>query len=395
MILQSVPGAYGYSVLTHQAIVDTAWNDTFVPLLKARYPATTPEQLLGAHAYAYGGAIVQDMGYYPFSSRFFSDLVHYVRSGDFVVTLLRDAQDVNEYAFALGALAHYAADNSGHPEAVNRAVPMLYPKLQRKFGDVVTYEDDPASHIRAEFGFDVLEVARGNYAPKAYHDFIGFQVSKPLLERSLEGAYCLPVKEVFKNIDLALGTYRRTVSGLIPEMTKAAWSARKNDILKSTPGVTRRKFVYNISRASFEKEWGNQYERPGPGAKVLAFFMRILPKVGPLKALAFKLPSPEAEKLFMRSFNDTLTKFRGLAAQARTGKLQLPDRNLDTGEPVVEGTYRMADETYGKLLEKLADGKIQPSPELRQTILTFYKHPDPKMSTKARGELAQLAGGRN
>ena len=128
------------------------------------------------------------MGYYPFGSKFFSDLVHYVRSGDFVLALLKDAQtsaDINDYAFALGALAHYAADNLGHPVAINRTVPLVYPKLRAKFGPEVTYEDNPAAHLKTEFGFDVIEVARGQYANEAYHDFIGFQVAKPLLERAL------------------------------------------------------------------------------------------------------------------------------------------------------------------------------------------------------------------
>src|ERR1700678_1412421 len=105
--------APAYSVLTHEAIIDSAWPKILRPLILQRFPAATDDQLREAHAYAYGGAIIQDMGYYPFGSKFFSDLVHYTRTGDFVVALIEDAgqsQDINDYAFALGALAHYAAD---------------------------------------------------------------------------------------------------------------------------------------------------------------------------------------------------------------------------------------------------------------------------------------------
>jgi zinc dependent phospholipase C len=171
----------GYSVLTHEAIIDAAWETQLRPLLLQRFPDATPDDLRKAHAYAYGGAIVQDMGYCPHGNKFFSDLTHYVRSGDFIEALLRDSQDLNEYAFALGAMAHYAADNNGHRLATNRAVPMLYPKLAKKYGNVVTYEDDPIAHVKTEFGFDVLEVAKGRYASDGYHDFIGFAVSLPLL----------------------------------------------------------------------------------------------------------------------------------------------------------------------------------------------------------------------
>ena len=154
--------AAAYSVLTHEAIIDSAWKTDIRPLLLKRFPNATREQLKEAHGYAYGGAIIQDLGYYPHGNHFFSELTHYVRSGDFILALLRDSKDLNDYAFALGALAHYPSDNDGHRIATNRAVPILYAKLQRRYGDRVTYEENPLAHIKTEFGFDVLEVARRN-----------------------------------------------------------------------------------------------------------------------------------------------------------------------------------------------------------------------------------------
>lgn len=391
--LAAVP-SQAYSVLTHEAVVDTVWDTSFKPVLMARFPGLTADQLLEAHAYAYGGAIIQDMGYYPFGNKLFSDLVHYVRSGDFVLALLKDAKDPDQLAFALGALCHYVGDNFGHPVAVNRAVPLLYPKLRQKFGPVVTYEDNTGDHIKTEFGFDVIEVARGNYAPKAYHDFIGFHVSKPLLEQAFSETYGIPLTDVVKNLDLALGTFRRTVSGLIPEMTRAAWAEKKDDIGRSVQGVTRRRFVYNLSRASYEKEWGKSYARPGIGAHILAFFIRILPKIGPLRALGFKVPPPEAEKMLMASFNDTVARLRELAkAEQGHRQLSLPDRNLDTGGPVLQGSYRLADEAYAKLLEKLADTPATVPPELRASILDFYKKSPAGLSDKAQRELTALRAG--
>lgn len=380
----------GYSVLTHEAIIDSAWDDSLKPLIRARFPDVTDEQLVQAHAYAYGGAIIQDMGYYPFSSKLFSDLVHYVRAGDFVTALLNDASDPNQFAFALGALAHYASDDNGHPIAINHAVPMLYPKLRSKYGDPMTYEDNPPAHLKTEFGFDVLGVARGSYAPKSYHDFIGFEVSKPLLERAFEETYSIPLKSLFKSLDLALGTFRSTVGGLIPEMTRAAWNAKKKDIQKATPGVTRRRFVYNLSRGGFEKEWGHNYERPGLGARMLTFMIRVLPKVGPFKAFAFRIPTPETEKLFMQSFNQTLSQYRTMIQGTRANRLTLPERNLDTGQPVRQGTYRLADRAYQDLLEKLADRKAVVSPGLRGSMLAFYQSGSETLPEKARRELASL-----
>src|SRR6201981_1705747 len=200
-LLISAPASYGYSLLTPEAIVDSLWDASIQKMLLKRFPSATPEELEQAHAYVYGGCILQDLGYYPFSSRFFSDLTHYVRSGDFVVALIRESQDLNEYAFALGALAHYAADSSGHWIATNVAVPILYPELRTRFGKTVTYWDNPTSHLRTEFGFDVLQVAQGRYAPDRYRAFIGFQVSKLVLERAFQDTYGMEIKDVFGSLD--------------------------------------------------------------------------------------------------------------------------------------------------------------------------------------------------
>lgn len=383
ILLLLCPVLSSYSVLTHEAIIDVAWDQNIKPLLLQRFPNPTPDELLQAHAYAYGGCILQDMGYYPFGSKLFSDMVHYVRSGDFVINLLRESQDLNEYAFALGALAHYAADNEGHSLAVNLSVPAEYPKLRKKFGKVVTYADDPAAHIKVEFGFDVLQVARGAYAPKAYHDFIGFQVSKGVLERAFHDTYSIDLTDVFSNLDLALGTYRHAVSGLIPEMTRVAWKLKKNELTKAQPGITRRKFIYNLSKAGYHKEWDDEYERPGFKARVLAFLIRILPKVGPLKALSFKIPTPQTEKFFENSFDKTLDLYRSLLGEQDRKQLALENRDFDTGKPTRPTEYKLADDAYAKLAIKLADK--DPStidPKVRQNILAFFSNLDLPFATK-------------
>ena len=311
--------ASAYSVLTHEAIIDTLWIDAIKPVLLARFPNATEEQLKEAHAYAYGGCIIQDLGYYPFGSHLFSDLVHYVRSADFLQSLLDESQDLNEYAFALGAVAHYGADVEGHSKAVNRAVPVLFPKLRMRFGNEVTYGDDPASHLKTEFGFDVLQVARGHYAPNAYHEFIGFQVSKDLLDRAFQKTYGLKLKDLFRTLDLALGSYRFSVTSLLPTVTKAAWSLKSEEIKKAQPTASRKQFLYNLKRASYEKEWGAKYERPGLGARMLALFARLLPRVGPLKGFAFTVPTPQTEKMFEDSFDAAVKRDRQSFADAKSG----------------------------------------------------------------------------
>jgi hypothetical protein len=378
LLFPAAQPSLAYAVLTHEAIVDSAWDDAIKPTILERFPDATREQLKEAHAYAYGGCAIQDVGYYPLGSRFFSDLVHYVRSGDFVEALIRDSNDINEYAFALGALAHYAADNDGHRLAVNRAVPILYPGLRRKYGPVVTYDQNPADHLKTEFAFDVLQVAKGHYAPDAYHDHIGFQVSQSLLERAFSDTYSLDLRSIFTDYDLTIETYRRGVSKVIPEMTKVAWQLKKDDIQRDYPGTTRQQFLYHLSRAGYERQWSQDYHRPGFGARLLAFLTKLIPKVGPFRALAIRTPTPETEKMFMASFNTTLQDYEtDLRAQRQQGKVELLNDNFDTGTLTGPGEYPLADKTYGQLLDELAANHFKNiSPEIRRVVLDYYAGAD-------------------
>jgi len=375
-----------YSVLTHEQIVDLLWKDQITPLLLEKYPGTSPEQLLIAHSYAYGGCLIQDMGYYPFGNRFFSDLVHYVRSGDFVVALLAEATDVNEYAFALGALSHYAADITGHP-SVNAAVAESFPKLRRKFGNAVTFDEDTKAHIRTEFGFDVVQVAKQRYTSEAYHDFIGFQVSKPVLERAFLKTYGIELKDVFLNLDLSIGSFRRSISGIIPEMTSVALLLKKDEMVKEDPSFAKKKFLYNLKRSDFEREWGKTYEKPGFGARVIALFLRLMPKVGPFRALKFQMPSPATETLYLKSVNATVDQYRVYLKDLAAQGLGLPNTDFDTGKPTRAGEYRLTDAAYAKLLDKLANAKFAQMQEpLRQNILLFYADPAAVGSAKRKQE---------
>jgi Zinc dependent phospholipase C len=393
LVLAAPHVAAAYSVLAHEAIIDAAWDASIVPTLRARFHPS-PADLKRARAFAYGGSLIQDIGYYPFSSRLFGNLTHYVRSGDFIEALLRESTDVTEYAFALGALAHYAADNDGHPLAVNRAVPALYPKLRARFGNDVTYAQSPAAHLKTEFGFDVVQVARGKYAADAYHDVIGFEVSKPVLERAFQSTYGLELKDVFSSLDLAIGTFRWTVSRTIPGMTKVAWELKNKEIVALMPGVTGDTFRLIQTRAEYEKAWGTEYGRPGFVHKVLAGLFRIVPRFGPFKAFAFKPPTPETERWFLDSFAKTVTQYRVLIDESSRPRPVLENRNFDTGRLVKAGDYPLVDATYARLVETLVKrqeaGATIPRP-LRANIMTFYANLDAPIETrKHRKEWARL-----
>ena len=383
VVLVSSP-ASSYSVLSHEQIVDLAWKDHIVPALIKRFPNSTPQQLKEAHAYAYGGSMIQDMGYYPFGNHHFRDLVHYVRSGDFVTNLLGEARDINEYAFALGALAHYASDTKGHP-AVNRAVPMEFPKLQRKFGNEVTYAQGKSEHIRTEFGFDVVQVAKNRYTSDAYHDFIGFKVAKESLARAFRDTYGFEIGDIFADEDRTIGSFRWAVNALVPKMTKVALVTREKQMVKEYPSFDRQKFLYHLSRADYERSWGTNYQRPGFGTRVLAFLIRILPKIGPLKATAIKNPTPQTEQLYLKSMNESVELYEKLVDDAARGPVRLTNLDFDTGKPTRPGEYRLSDETYAYVVHKLAERNFAGlTAELREDILRFYADAqgDAKLETR-------------
>jgi hypothetical protein len=376
--------ASAYSVLTHEQIVDVLWKDELVPILHRRFPQATEEDLRKAHAYAYGGSVAPDMGYYPFGSRFFSDLLHYVRSGDFVEALVEEAQTLDEHAFALGVLSHYVADETGHP-SINRAVAISFPRLRARYGDVVTYAEDPKAHLRTEFGFDVVQVAKGRYTSDSYHDFIGFAVSTSVLERAFARTYDLDLKEVLGDADVAVGSLRRGASEVIPELTRIAILSERLKAVPDTPNAATRKLQYTLSRAQYESEWGTTYRRPGFLGRILAVVLRVVTKVGPFQALKVKVPNGETEDLYVKSVNATIDAYRSRARTAGGGALRLPNIDCDTGEAARFGEYALADRAHARLLARLSErGLERTSPALRRGLLAFYADPGAPSPTKKK-----------
>jgi hypothetical protein len=376
----ALPQTHAYSVLTHEEVVDLVWTSNIVPLLKERFPDATDDDLSHAHAYAYGGSVIQDIGYYPFGSHYFSDLMHYVRTGDFVSALIADSTDINEYAFALGALAHYCGDTIGHP-FINETTAKEYPLLRKRYGTSVTYEEDPLAHVRTEFGFDVVQIAHSRFAPDAYRDFIGFQVSKPLLERVFLDTYSVKVDTVLTHEDLAIGSYRRSVSKLIPRMTRVALVAYGKQLQAEDPTFNRREFIYRVKKSQYRKEYGHVYKQPGFGAHVVAALVAIMPKIGPFRSMKLSLPNAQEEDIYFRSVNLTVDGYRGYLLQLQhssaSGKpTEFRNLDLDTGRTTTPGEYRLADQSYARLLAQLtASGAPQISMALQHSLLAFYVDP--------------------
>lgn len=375
LLLVCPPPSEAFSVLAHQALVDQAWKDQVVPLIRHRFPNATQKDLDDARGYARGGSHLPDLGYFPLGSDLFTDLIHYVRTGDFVSRLLAEANNPQEYAFALGVLGHYEADTIGHPQATNRAVPIIFPDLAAQYGDSVTYAQSPGSHLQTEFRFDILQAAHRGEVPELFEHSIEFQVPKEFLERVFCETYGLELKDIFKNYDVALLTYRWGFRTLIDEVTGISWQLYRSDIETLQPGVTEKDFVSTMSPEEFEKQFGDAFLQPGYFVRFVGVAGNLVPNVGPLKRLPYK-PLPEnVQKLYFGAFHNASEQYHvKLVEIAKTkGRVRLPNLLLDTGEPDKPGSYPPADKVYIELLDLHATDHFarMPAPLVRDVLLHF------------------------
>lgn len=375
-----------YSFLTHEDMVDVAWKGSIRPLLLARFPTATDSQLREAREYVYGGATIQDLGYYPFGRQLFSDLTHYVRSGNFVDNLFRDAQTVDEYAFAIGALSHYVGDCVGHRYATNLSTPIEFPALEKKYGPVVTYDQAKHPHVRIEFAYDVDQLSQHWFAPAGYMKTVGFSVPNRLLYQAFFDTYGLSLRSVLGRPTPAIESYRSSVKGILPDVARAEVIIHRNDFPREEDTPAFQQFSSRQKQAGLDNKWKRFSHKSGFKLHFLAFVIRILPKVGVVSCLAIRGPNQETNRLFIESLNRSVDDYERLLAQLAKspGKsLNLPDRDLDTGDQAKPGTYKLMDKTYAQLLKKLAAQPNHAVPfGLRQNILDYYSDPNAPIATK-------------
>lgn len=378
LLLLGTSPVRAYSVQSHQQLVDLSWKSDFVPLLLARYPGLTQGQLREAHAYAYGGCAIQDLGYYPFGDKFFSELLHYVRTGELVQQLLADANTADELAFALGALSHYVGDSLGHSLATNDAVAVEFPTLRSKYGTWVTYDEDPHAHVQAEFAFDVNQISKGRFAPVPYLESVGLQVPVPLLARAFQETYGVPLRDVLGGSQRPnLFGYQLSVHHLLPRIAAAEAILHGKDMPPDTAGPDLDRMAQALKKSGFDNGWQKFRTAPGPGTYLLAGLIAVVPKFGPLTMLSVKGPTTQTEQDYVRSLDRSIDTMRFLLAQLATHPSSignhLPNRDLDTGGDVRPGSYRNTNAAYLHLLRTLAQhDRYAPSPALVNNIESFY-----------------------
>jgi hypothetical protein len=376
-----------YSLQTHQQLVDLTWQHSIRPLLLSRYPGLTPAQLTDAHAYAYGGCAIQDLGYYPFGNSFFSDLTHYVRSGDFIVALFRNSHNANELAFSIGALSHYISDNIGHAETVNSSVPIEFPKLGQQFGTSIPYADDAHAHVRTEFAFDINEIAKHRFAPAKYVEHVGLRVPQPLLEAAFFQTYGLDMRRALRFKRPVIKGYRFGVRSFIPRIAYAEALLHQNSFLPDTPGEPIERLKADLAHAERDNHWADYRRAPGFGTHLLAGLIFIMPKIGVASEFAIKGPNSQTEEKYVDSINHSVEVLRSTLRNFSTLTTALPNRDLDTGFRVKPGGYILTDQTYAKLLDILIEQSIKKPKQiiplgLKEDVLSYYEDPNAPIATK-------------
>lgn len=408
--------AAAYSLITHEQLIDLAWQGSIVPLLLSHYPNLTAAQLDEARAYAYGGCVIQDMGYYPFGDQSFSDLTHYVRSGDFIVNLFRNAQNADELAFAVGALSHYIGDSVGHPMATNRAVPVEFPNLAAKYGDSVNYAQGPHQHVQTEFAFDIDEIAHHRVAPLRFLRHIGLKVPTRQLALAYYQTYGLSEDFSLRKRRFNVRGYRFAVRTFIPRVAYAVTLLHRRKEPQDPDTPDYKEIVAETAALNTANHWDTYRRKAGFETYALAALIFILPKIGPLKMVAVKGPTTATETEYIHSLVISITilrrmlnhftpppdgrKFRNLTPPAAIlpvlatitpdtlllssdPRHPLPNRDLDTGHVVQPGGYRLTDYTYALLLHRLALNPQNPIPPgIKRDVLAYYSKPDAPIRTK-------------
>jgi hypothetical protein len=364
--------AGGFSVLTHEEVIDLTWGDSIRPLLLKRYPNMTPRQLRDARAYAYGGCVIQDLGYYPFGKELFSDLLHYVRTGDFIRALFRESKGPNDLAFAVGALVHYYGDTLGHPEAVDLAVGMNFPKLAAKYGPNVNYAEGPRQHVRTEFAYDINDVTKHRLAPLGYLNHIGFAVPVPLLSRAFYDTYGLDLAKVLGENRPTLVGYRYAVRSLMPRVVYAEALLHRKQMPADVPSPELDEFTKEVAAVKVQDNWAKYRGHAGFGTHLLAAFIFVVPKIGPLGDLAIVVPTQAAEQDYVKSLMHTTDSLRQALGQVSHSR-GLPNKDLDTGDDVYPGTYPLEDLAYVNLLHQMALDPGQAIPwGIKHDLLEYF-----------------------
>jgi hypothetical protein len=372
-----------YSVQTHEQLIDLNWKGAIKPFILRRFPHATEAELERAHAYAYGGCAIQDLGYYPFSNQFFSNLTHYVRSGDFVRNLFQEAKNPDELAFAIGALSHYVGDTAGHLRAINPAVAVEFPNLAKRYGPSVTYDENPHAHVRTEFAFDINEISKRRMAPSAYLRHIGLRVPSAILARAFFRTYGLDFQRVLGDRRPVVQGYRFAVRSFLPRIAYAEVVLHQRDFPSDTLNTAFQTFQSHLAEADFEKGWNQYRKKPGFRTYLLAGIIVILPKLGPLSMLAIRDPTPQTHQWYVQSVNAATDELQRLLKAGSRSPSSLPNRDLDTGEKVRPGAYPLTDQTYAKLLNALTRQPLQKLPAgLKQDVLDYYADPQTPISTK-------------
>jgi hypothetical protein len=421
--------ADAYTLLTHEELIDLNWEYSIVPLLLNRYPNLTAAQLDEARAYAYGGCVIQDIGYYPFGDKMFSNLTHYVRTGDFVVNLFRDAHSADELAFAVGALSHYVGDSIGHAEATNISVPVEFPALRAKYGSDVNYAEGRHQHVQTEFAFDIDEIAHHRMAPVRFLRHIGLKVPVQQLALAYYQTYGLSGEFSPRRQRINVREYRFMVHTFFPRVAYAITLLHRGHEPAEPTTADAAAIDREVARVAAENDWEQYRRHAGVGTYVLAGFLFVLPKVGSLKLIAVKGPTAATETDYLHSvvvstsiMHWMLVRFtppaaKGTAAAARDAtaaagqaaagmpaasaipafmtanpnnvlrsddpRHPLPNRDLDTGRVVEPGGYSLTDSTYADLLHRLTRQPTQAIPPgIKRDVLAFYADPNAPITTR-------------
>lgn len=131
------------------------------------------------------GSMGPDMGFVPGVDRLLSELSHYVRTADLTRTLLREARDAEQEAFAWGWAAHHQTDVEIHPMVGRACGEYLHGDRDLRLNS----SDDLYTHVAMEVGLDLVFFGKSPSIPRPprVSPFRGDRLD--FLRRALESTY--------------------------------------------------------------------------------------------------------------------------------------------------------------------------------------------------------------
>jgi len=212
-------------------------------LLLKKIPAGKPRRIEQAQAYAYGGAIIQDSWLLPIRQPLFKR-PHAFTSAAAISSkaLLARRQGCPRVRFSPSVRSRITLRTTTViASAPTEPFPICYRPPEEIRRQRFVLRTTGWRHVKTDLVSTSTKSAE-RYAPDSYHDFIGFEVSRPVFEQAFRETYALS-ERVLCERKTKFSSYRHDVSSI---QSHASPGTSRKTIKDDIQNATKRKFLFNL-----------------------------------------------------------------------------------------------------------------------------------------------------